>query len=568
MVNLDLAIADGPLTVARSGYELLNDPMLNKGISFDKAERDAFNLHGLLPPHVGNLEEQVSRRLSSLREFETDLERYDFLRDMQDNNETAFYSLLVRHTAETLPIVYTPTVGLGCQRFSQIYRKPRGLFLSPPIQAHITSILDQPCFDSVTVIVVTDGERILGLGDLGAGGMGIPVGKLSLYTACGGLHPATTLPITLDVGTDRTELLTDPGYLGWRHERVRGADYDAFIEVFVAAVIARWPHVLLQWEDFALANATRLLDRYRDRLCTFNDDVQGTAAVALGTLLAAVTVTGVPLTQQRVAILGAGSAGCGIAALIHLAMVQAGMADEVARASIFIIDAPGLLTDASSDLLPFQKMFTQPKASIAGWQLAQPDHVSLVDVVTNAAPTVLIGVTGHPGLFTEAVVRTMAGQTKRPVILPLSNPTSRSEGRPVDLLKWTDGHAIVCTGSPFPPVDVEGRSVIISQTNNAYVFPGIGLGAIAVRASRITDGMFLAAAQALADASPARRQAGAPLLPPVSELRDVALRVALAVGLQARHESVAERTTDGIEALIRSHMWEPAYRPYVRRLES
>jgi malate dehydrogenase (oxaloacetate-decarboxylating) len=297
-----------PITVRRSGYELLNDPLLNKGVAFPEPERDAFELHGLLPPHVGSLDEQVTRRLDALRSLETSLEQYDFLRDMQDNNETAFYSLLTQHLEEVLPIVYTPTVGVGCQRFSHIYRKPRGLFLSLPNKARLPTILAHPRFDMVVAIVVTDGERILGLGDLGAGGMGIPVGKLSLYTACGGLHPATTLPIMLDVGTDCRELLDDPLYLGWRHERVRGQEYDDFIEVFVSAVAARWPHVLLQWEDFARDNATRLLERYRNRLCTFNDDIQGTAAVAVGTLLAAVKVTGVPLVEQRIVIVGAGSA--------------------------------------------------------------------------------------------------------------------------------------------------------------------------------------------------------------------------------------------------------------------
>jgi malate dehydrogenase (oxaloacetate-decarboxylating) len=293
-----------PITVRRSGYELLNDPLLNKGVAFPEPERDAFELHGLLPPHVGSLDEQVTRRLDALRSLETSLEQYDFLRDMQDNNETAFYSLLTQHLEEVLPIVYTPTVGVGCQRFSHIYRKPRGLFLSLPNKARLPTILAHPRFDMVVAIVVTDGERILGLGDLGAGGMGIPVGKLSLYTACGGLHPATTLPIMLDVGTDCRELLDDPLYLGWRHERVRGQEYDDFIEVFVSAVAARWPHVLLQWEDFARDNATRLLERYRNRLCTFNDDIQGTAAVAVGTLLAAVKVTGVPLVEQRIVMVG------------------------------------------------------------------------------------------------------------------------------------------------------------------------------------------------------------------------------------------------------------------------
>jgi malate dehydrogenase (oxaloacetate-decarboxylating) len=554
---------DRPLEVGRSGYELLNDPILNKGIAFNEAERDAFGLHGLLPPHIGSLEEQVSRRLAVLRGYETDLDRYDALRDMQDNNETAFYSLLTRHLTEALPLVYTPTVGLGCQRFSQIYRKPRGLFLSVPNQHRLASILANPSFDAVSAIVVTDGERILGLGDLGVGGMGIPVGKLSLYSACGGLHPSTTLPIVLDVGTDRNECLTDPAYLGWRHERVRGARYDDFVEAFVSAVMGRWPHVLLQWEDFALENATRLLDRYRDRLCTFNDDIQGTAAVALGTLLAAVEVTGLPLATQRVAILGSGSAGCGIAALLIQAMVEAGLDAGEARSRIFMVDAAGLLVEGQN-LLPFQAALAQPAGIAGSWTLANPGHVSLLDVVVNAKPTVLVGVTGHPGLFTEEIVRAMAREVVRPVILPLSNPTSRSEAVPADLVAWTEGRAIVGTGSPFPPVQIGSRKVVVAQTNNAYIFPGVGLGAIAVGASRISNGMFLAAARALADASPTRGNPAEPLLPPIESLRQVALRIALAVGLQARREGLAGNEEDDLEALIRARMWEPAYRSYVR----
>jgi malate dehydrogenase (oxaloacetate-decarboxylating) len=552
-----------PLEVRRSGYELLNDPILNKGIAFSEAERDSFGLHGLLPPHIGSLDEQVSRRLNALRSLSNDLERYDALRDMQDNNETAFYSLLTRHLTEALPLVYTPTVGLGCQRFSQIYRKPRGLFLSVPNQHRLASILADRRFDEVTAIVVTDGERILGLGDLGVGGMGIPVGKLSLYSACGGLHPSTTLPLVLDVGTNNDECLSDPAYLGWRHERVRGARYDEFVEAFVTAVTERWPHVLLQWEDFALDNATRLLERYRNRLCTFNDDIQGTATAALGTLLAAAEVTGLPLTAQRVAILGAGSAGCGIATLLIQAMVAAGLERSDACSRIFMVDAQGLLVEGQK-LLPFQAELAQHAGIASGWTLANPGHIGLMDVVVNAQPTVLVGVTGHPGLFTEEIVRRMARQVARPVILPLSNPTSRSEAVPADLVEWTEGRAIIGTGSPFPPVQIGARKVVVAQTNNAYVFPGVGLGTVAVQATQVTDGMFLAAAKALADASPAKLNPADSLLPPIESLRNVALRVAFAVGRQARRDGVAGNTEDDLEILIRARMWEPAYRTYRR----
>src|SRR5712672_1108201 len=395
-------------TTALSGYELLADPQFNKGTAFSESEREAFDLHGLLPPNVSTLDEQVSRRLQALRGFETDLERYAFLRELQDTNETLFYALLVGNLEELLPIVYTPTVGAGCQQFSRLFRKPRGLFLSIPHKDRIDRILGQRRFDTVEAIVVTDGERILGLGDQGAGGMGIPIGKLALYTGCGGLHPATTLPILLDVGTDNPDCLADPLYIGWRHERVRGQEYDDFIEAFVSAVVKRWPRVLLQWEDFAKNNATRLLERYRDRLCTFNDDVQGTAAVATGTLLAAINVTGVPLTEQRIAIFGAGSAGCGIAGLLMAAMIEAGVDPKTAASRFYMVDQDGLLVDGMNAIASFQKPFLQDRAQVAAWPIEQPGRVTLLDVVRNAKPTTLIGVSGQPGSFSEQIVGAMA----------------------------------------------------------------------------------------------------------------------------------------------------------------
>ncbi|QOZ27198.1 NAD-dependent malic enzyme [Bradyrhizobium sp. CCBAU 51753] len=553
------------ITTALSAYELLADPQLNKGTAFSEAERDAFDLHGLLPPSVLTLDEQVSRRLQALRGYETDLERYAFLRELQDTNETLFYALLVGNLEELLPIVYTPTVGAGCQHFSRLFRKPRGLFLSIPHKARIDRILAHPRFDAVEAIVVTDGERILGLGDQGAGGMGIPIGKLSLYTGCGGLHPATTLPILLDVGTDNPDCLADPLYIGWRNERVRGQEYDDFIEAFVSAVVKRWPRVLLQWEDFAKNNATRMLDRYRDRLCTFNDDVQGTAAVATGTLLSAINVTGVPLTEQRVAVLGAGSAGCGIAGLIRAAMRDAGLSESEAATRFFMVDRDGLLVEGMSGLAPFQMPFLQNKAAIANWKLDHPDRVALLDVVRNAKPTVLIGVSGQAGAFSEPVVRAMAEANQRPVIFPLSNPTSRAEATPVDVEAWTEGRALIGVGSPFPPITRDGARFKVDQTNNSYIFPGVGLGALAVGAGRVTDGMFMAAAKALASSSPARNNPKHNLLPPVSALRDVALTVALAVALQAHKEGqVKDIPLDQIEARIRAKMWTPRYAPYRR----
>ena len=549
------------------GYRLLADPLLNKGTAFTEQERDDFELHGLLPPRVATLEEQVSRRLQVVRGLASDLGRYYFLRELQDTNETVFFALLTQNIEELLPIVYTPTVGAGCQSFSQLFRKPRGLFLSMPHRKRIRQILSNPQFDDTEVIVVTDGERILGLGDQGAGGMGIPIGKLALYTACGGIHPSTTLPILLDVGTDNAERLADPLYIGWHHERVRGQEYDDFVEEFASAAMERWPHVLVQWEDFAKANATRLLDRYRDRLCTFNDDIQGTAAVATGTLLSAIAVTGVPLTEQRIAIFGAGSAGCGIAGLLLAAMIEAGLdAGEAAR-RFFMIDQDGLLIQGMNSIAPFQERFVQPRSAVAAWRLARPDRATLLDVVRNAKPTTLIGVSGQPGAFSEEVVRAMAAANRRPVIFPLSNPTSRAEATPGDIESWSEGRAIVGTGSPFPPLVRDGRRFNVDQTNNSYIFPGVGLGAIAAQASRITDTMFMAAAKALAQMSPARSDPRANLLPPVTALREVAFAVAMAVAAQACKEGLAPQMADDQLALrIRAKMWQPEYLRYRRKM--
>jgi len=549
---------------ALSGYELLNDPLLNKGTAFTEAERDAFELHGLLPPHVATLDYQVKRRLDAFRMLGSDMQKYVFLRGLQDSNETLFYALLTRNIEEMMPIVYTPTVGLGCQQFSSIFRKPRGLFLSYPHKADIRRILANPRFDKVEAIVVSDGERILGLGDQGAGGMGIPIGKLALYTVCAGLHPATTLPIILDVGTDSREHLDDPQYIGWQHERMRGDAYDAFVASFVAAVRERWPHVLLHWEDFAIGNANRLLARYRDSLCTFNDDIQGTAAIAVGTLLSAINVTATPLDEQRVEVFGAGSAGTGICALLLRAMVEAGLAEAEAKSRFYLVDRDGLLVEGMS-LQPFQAPFAQQRAALSSWTLAAPDRIGLGDVVVNARPTVLIGTSGQPHAFDEAVVRAMADRVRRPVIFPLSNPTERAEATPQELFEWTEGRAVIGTGSPFPPIERNGRPFRVDQTNNAYVYPGIGLGAIAAGARRISDGMFLAAARTMADLSPAKHDPQANLLPPLVRSRELSFRVAMAVAKQAQADGLADATSDEQRAAaVRAKMWEPVYAAYQR----
>jgi malate dehydrogenase (oxaloacetate-decarboxylating) len=475
-----------------------------------------------------------------------------------------FYALLTRNIEELLPIAYTPTVGAGCQHFSRLFRKPRGLFLSLQHRKRIKQILSNPQFDRTEVIVVTDGERILGLGDQGAGGMGIPIGKLALYTACGGIHPCTTLPVFLDVGTDNDERLADPLDVGWRHERVRGEEYDVFVEEFITAATDRWPHVLLQWEDFAKSNATRLLDRYRNRLCTFNDDIQGTAAVATGTLLSAIGVTGVPLTEQRIAIFGAGGAGCGIAGLLMAAMIEAGVEPKTAASRFYMVDQDGLLVDGMNAIVSFQKPFLQDRARVAAWPIGQPGRVTLLDVVRNAKPTTLIGVSGQPGSFSEPIVRAMAESNRRPVIFPLSNPTSRAEATPEDIQRWSHGRAVIGTGSPFPPLVRDGGPFKVDQTNNSYIFPGVGLGVIAARARRLTDTMFMAAAKALAALSPARNDPANNLLPPVTALREVSIAVARATALQARKEGLTDLAEDEIDAAIHAKMWSPKYLPYRR----
>ncbi|AHJ63905.1 NAD-dependent malic enzyme [Granulibacter bethesdensis] len=563
--ELPNAAGEHVVEVSRTGYELLSDPLLNKGMAFSEDERTAFHLHGLLPPHVGNLDEQVNRRLTAFRELKSPINRYIFLRDLQDTNETLFYALLSRNLEEMMPVVYTPTVGLGCQNFSRLFRKPRGLFLSPPHQEQIDEILSHPRFDHVQVIVVSDGERILGLGDQGAGGMGIPIGKLALYTACGGIPPWATLPILLDTGTDNKERHDDPLYIGWRHERIRGEAYDSFIDTFVGAVQRRWPHVLLQWEDFARPNAGRLLTKYRDQLCTFNDDIQGTASVTVGTLMAAASVAGVPMKDQRIVVVGAGSAGVGIARMLRQAMIEEGVPEHEAHRRFFLVDRDGLLREGDNDLAAFQQEFAVPADVLSHWD--DREKPGLEAVIRNAHPTTLIGVSGQPGLFTEAAIREMAQHVARPVIFPLSNPTANAEATPADLLAWTDGQAIIGTGSPFDPVQINGRTIMVDQTNNSYIFPGVGLGAIASRAEHVTDAMFLAAARALAEMSPARTDPALPLLPHLAKMRDVSRHVAVAVGLCAMQDGQAEPCDEEtLRARVDDLMWEPQY-PTYRRVE-
>ena len=546
------------------GFDLINSPRWNKGTAFTDLERDLFHLQGLLPPHVGSLDEQIERRMEALNDLPTAFHKYSFLRDLQDTNETLFYSLVVRNVEQMLPLVYTPTVGEGCQRFSEIWRKPRGLFLSYPNKDRIDQILSHPRYDDVKCIVVSDGERILGLGDQGAGGMGIPIGKMALYTALGGIHPEHCLPILLDVGTDNEDRLKSPLYIGWRHNRVRGEDYDAFVDTFVQSVKKRWPHVLLQWEDFAGSNAARFLARYRDQLCTFNDDIQGTAAITAVTVISAINITGVPLEQQKIVVVGFGSAGIGITNLLAQFMEDRGLSPEEARSRFYGVDRYGLVTEDMKDLRPEQRAYARKNQEVQGWAQSNGE-IGLLDVVRQAKPTVLIGVSGQAGAFTESAVREMAKHTPRPVIFPLSNPTSRSEATPQDLMAWTEGRALIGTGTAFAPVNVGGKTIHIAQTNNSYIFPGLALGIVASRAKHVSDSMVKAAAQELVRHLPTLKDKQASLLPPLSDARRLGQLIGLAVGIQAIKDGQAQVSDeDSLNRELQANVWEPAYEPYVR----
>ena len=553
------------VTDSVTGQSLLDLPLLNKGTAFSIKERHDLGLMGLLPPRVETIEEQVERCYESFKLEPTNLDKHIFLRELQDTNETLFYRLVLDYIVEMLPIIYTPVVGEACQKFSHIYRRPRGLFISYPERDDMDEILANCALDNVEAIVVTDGERILGLGDQGAGGMGIPVGKLSLYTAIGGIDPTTTLPIMLDVGTNNQDRLKDPNYIGWRHERITGDDYDNFIETFVSAIMKAFPDVLLQFEDFASRNASPILAKYRDRLCTFNDDIQGTAAVTTGTILAAAALTGRNLDDHRIVMLGAGSAGIGISNQLVATMVATGMSEAEARSRFFVIDSHGLIHDGRSGLAPYKVPFEQKLADLADWERAEGDEISFADTVKNAQPTILVGVTGQPGVFTEEIVREMASHCDRPIIFPLSNPTSRCEADPQDLINWTEGKAIMATGSPFDPVHYDGRDFPIAQCNNSYIFPAMGLGVRAANARRVSDEMFMAAAIALKEFSPAMKDPQGDLLPPLEDLRKLARHIAIAVAKKAQGQGLADKTSpEEIERRVDEKMWQPSYPTLVR----
>ena len=540
------------------GQAKLFDALTTKGTAFTVDERRKLGLLGLLPTVVKTLAEQAEHVWHEFSTRHDDLDKHIYLRALQDRNETLFYRVLSEHIPETLPIIYTPTVGEACQRFGEIYRRPRGLFVSYADRDCLSEVIGNRPQRDVDVIVVTDGQRILGLGDQGIGGMGIPIGKLSLYSLIGGIDPARTLPIVLDVGTDNVELLDDPHYLGWRHRRVDDDDYYAFIDKFVAAVREQLPDVLLQWEDFATAHALPILARYRDKMLTFNDDIQGTAAVALGALHGAATVAGRPLSQQQVVMLGAGSAGIGVLDMVRQQMVTEGLSESDALGRIWVVDVVGLLTDDRTDLSAAQREFAQPATRVADWGLSGP--AQLGDVVHQIDVGVLLGLSTAAGAFTEDIVREMAGKTQRPIIFPLSNPTSRAEARPAELDQWTGGRALIATGSPFAPLVRDGVERPVAQCNNVYIFPAMGLAVTAAEARRVTDEMMRVAAATLGEASPALADPDLPLLPAWTDVPDVAVRIAQAVAVQAVADGVApKRSNDELAQRITKVRWIPDY---------
>jgi malate dehydrogenase (oxaloacetate-decarboxylating) len=544
----------------QSGKDLLSDPVLNKGTAFTEEERTEFGLHGLLPPVVETLEQQSARAYEAYKRKDDDLEKHIFLRSLQDTNDTLFYALLYRHIAEMAPIIYTPVVAQGCINFSHIYRRPRGIFLSYPLADKMDEIIEKNCpYRDVDVIVVTDGERILGIGDQGAGGMGIPIGKLSLYTVIGGIDPKRTLPILLDVGTNNQERLHDPEYLGWRHERI--------VDKFVSCIKRKLPNVLLQWEDFAKLHARPILDKYRDSLCSFNDDIQGTAAVTLGAIYKTLKITEKKFSDQQIIILGAGSAGTGIAEYILQAMIAEGMEETKARRHFFILDSRGLLQTTSTNLTQVQQRFSQPSEFVSSWKEKEGGHIGLAEVIKNISATILIGVSSQSGQFTEPIVKEMASKVNKPIIFPLSNPYDRAEAVPEDLVRWTEGRALIATGTGFPPVSFNGKTFRIAQCNNFYIFPAIGLAVSASGAKRVTDRMMIAAASALGNFQDAKgnnySNAESSLLPPIESMRDVAIHIAIKVALQAQQDGVApEMSEQQVSEQVQKRFWIPEYRNY------
>lgn len=553
--------SNGSLETTLRGVEVLSTPLLNKGVAFTQEEREELGLKGLLPPAVLTLEEQARRAYEQFCSQPDDLLKNVYLTALHDRNEVLFYRILTDHLREMLPIVYTPTVGVAIQRYSHEYRKPRGVYLSINDPSGIEEAFANigATAENIDLVVVTDGEGILGIGDWGVGGINIAIGKLAVYTAAVGIDPSRVLPVILDVGTNREELLDNPFYIGNRHPRITGEAYDEFIDTFVQAVNKQFPKALLHWEDFSSRNARKILDKYRHDICTFNDDIQGTGAVSLAAVLSAVKASGVPLSEHRVVVFGAGTAGIGIADQVRDAMVRVGVSEEESYKRFWCIDRNGLVTDNMEDLLDFQTPYARKEAEVSEWK--QNGVIGLAEVVKHVKPTILIGTSTVAGAFKEEIIKEMASHVERPIILPMSNPTPLAEAKPADLIEWTEGRALVATGSPFEPVTYNGVTYVIGQSNNALIFPGLGLGTIVVRASVMTDGMFAAAAEAVASMVDTS-QPGAPILPEVEELRNISEMVAIEVAKVAVAEGVArENLSDNdIKIAVKEAIWEPEYR--------
>jgi len=561
-VKIDQATGQRYMAVSTKGRALLFDYEINKGTAFSTRERRELDLAGLLPPQISTMKQQLDRTYENFSSKTTNIEKFIYLTALQDRNETLYYRLLLEHIEEMMPIVYTPVVGEACQKFSHIYRRGRGIYISYNDRGNIGPILANTGIDNPSIIVVTDGERILGLGDQGAGGMGIPIGKLCLYTLCAGVSPYSTIPIALDVGTDNEERLKDPLYIGLRQKRIRGEAYQAFIDEFVEAVKEVFPNVCLQWEDFLKGNAIHQLNRFRDELCSFNDDIQGTAGVVLTGLYSALRITGKSMAEQKFVFAGAGAATQGISDLLVAAMQEDGLSEQQAIERIWTVDSRGLCTKDRKGLDDFKLRFARSGEEISGYKCKDKSRIDLEETIDNIKPTALIGTTGTPGMFTDAVVRKMAEFNERPIIFPLSNPTSKSEVIPADALLWSDGKAILATGSPFDPVELKGIRYRIGQGNNALIFPGVGLGVTVARARRVTDGMFLDAAKALAAMVTQEDLDEAAVYPELTRIRECSLSVACATIRRAVQEGHAEEENlEGMEEKVRRAMWTPEYLP-------
>ncbi len=545
------------------GKSLLSVCKLNKSTAFSADEREEFRLLGKLPECVETIEQQSKRLYQQYLLKDTDLGRNLFLNQLRQNNETLFFHLVSEHLTKMLPIVYTPTIGDAVENFSYQFNATQGIYLAYPNRTRIKEILNERAYRDIQLIIVTDGEGVLGIGDWGIGGMDICIGKLIVYTLCGGINPRRVLPIMLDVGTNNEKLLEDPMYLGWRHHRVTGKDYDDYIDAVVSNIHEAFPNIYLHWEDFGRDNARKNLNRYRDKMTTFNDDMQGTGATALACFLAGINAAGSDYKEQRIVFFGAGTAGVGITDQLCSALMEHGLDEKTARQCFWLIDRPGLLIDDMPEVVDFQKPYARSRAELKSWQVSDPKNITLLDVVKNVKPTVLIGCSTVTGAFTEDVVKAMAKNCKHPLIFPISNPTSRSEAKPEDVVHWTDGQAIIATGSPFPEVEFKGKKIRISQLNNAFVFPGLGLGILAAQASRVTDAMICAAAHALSECSPALKDHQQPLLPSFDDVHAVSKKVALAVANQAREEGVATVAKElDLAKRIEAIFWLPEYIPY------